>query len=51
VLGIAWRCEAESCASVTVADEASLVFVGFAAFLDPAKADAKESLDGLAALG
>lgn len=35
----------------TKADEADLVFVGFASFLDPAKEDARKAIDGLEALG
>ncbi len=35
----------------TKTDETDLVFIGFASFLDPAKADARQAIDGLEALG
>jgi P-type Mg2+ transporter len=49
VLGIARRQVGKNQAHVVVSDEAELVFVGFAAFLDPPKASAKAALAELAA--
>ena len=49
VLGIASRQVGKDQAHAVVGDEAELVFVGFAAFLDPPKASAKAALAGLAA--
>jgi P-type Mg2+ transporter len=48
LLGIASRQVAKEQAHAVVADEAELVFVGFAAFLDPPKVSAKAALAGLA---
>lgn len=51
VLGIAWKeCEKEH-SHATLGDEAELIFVGFAAFLDPPKESAKEALRELARSG
>lgn len=51
VLGIAYR-EVEPTHNVAVlSDETSLVFAGFAVFLDPPKSDAAEALQALAAAG
>ena len=51
VLGIAYR-EVEPTHNVVVAaDETSLIFAGFAVFLDPPKSDAAEALQALAAAG
>lgn len=44
VLGIAWRQMEPQQHRVLVSDESELVFAGFAAFLDPPKADAAEAL-------
>jgi P-type Mg2+ transporter len=49
VLGIATRQVAQDRAHAVVGDEAELVFMGFAAFLDPPKVSAKAALAGLAA--
>jgi Mg2+-importing ATPase len=49
VLGIASRQVGKDQAHAVVGDEAELVFVGFAAFLDPPKESAKAALAGLAA--
>ena len=49
VLGIASRQVGKDQAHAVVGDEAELVFVGFAAFLDPPKVSAKAALAGLAA--
>jgi Mg2+-importing ATPase len=51
VLGVAWKPEPPECSDVVVADEAELVFAGFAGFEDPPKASAGPALRGLAALG
>jgi len=49
VLGIAYR-EVEPTHNVAVvSDETSLIFAGFAVFLDPPKSDAKDALQALAA--
>jgi Mg2+-importing ATPase len=48
VLGIASRQVARDRTHAVVGDEAELVFVGFAAFLDPPKVSAKAALAGLA---
>ena len=50
VLGIAWHPAADHVHAV-VGDETELVFSGFAAFLDPPKASAKEALARLASAG
>jgi len=47
VLGIAWRAVSRDHPHAQVADEASLVLAGFAAFLDPPKASAASALDAL----
>ncbi|HEU4709339.1 MAG TPA: magnesium-translocating P-type ATPase [Methylophilaceae bacterium] len=44
VLGIAWRQVEPERSQALVGDESELVFAGFAAFLDPPKADAAEAL-------
>ena len=49
VLGIASRQVGKDQPHCAVSDEAELVFVGFAAFLDPPKESAKAALAGLAA--
>jgi P-type Mg2+ transporter len=49
VLGIASRKVGMDHPHAVVSDESELVFVGFAAFLDPPKASAKAALAGLAA--
>ena len=49
VLGIASRQVGKDQTHAVVSDEAELVFVGFAAFLDPPKESAKAALAGLAA--
>ena len=49
VLGIASRQVGKDQPHCAVSDEADLVFVGFAAFLDPPKESAKAALAGLAA--
>jgi P-type Mg2+ transporter len=49
VLGIASRQVGKDQPHCAVSDEAGLVFVGFAAFLDPPKESAKAALAGLAA--
>ncbi len=51
VLGIAWRPVAADHPHAVVTDETELVFVGFAAFLDPPKASAAAALQALAASG
>lgn len=51
VLGIAWRQVAADYPHAVVNDEATLVFSGFAAFLDPPKESAKKALADLAASG
>ncbi|MGA7066092.1 MAG: HAD-IC family P-type ATPase, partial [Pseudolabrys sp.] len=47
VLGIAWREEPASQTHVVVADEHDFVFAGYAAFLDPPKASAGETIAAL----
>ncbi|HJV35279.1 magnesium-translocating P-type ATPase [Geomonas sp.] len=49
VLGIASRRVGRDHPHAVVGDESELVFAGFAAFLDPPKASAREALAGLAA--
>jgi Mg2+-importing ATPase len=51
VLGVAWRDAAKDCDHAGLADEADLVFGGFALFLDPPKDSAGPALKELAALG
>lgn len=51
VLGIAWREVALDHQHAVLGDEAELVFVGFAAFLDPPKDSAAEALESLSRLG
>jgi Mg2+-importing ATPase len=51
VLGIAWKRVPPEHASATIGDEAGLVFAGFAAFLDPPKASAGQTLHALAQSG
>ena len=51
VLGIAWRAVPIDHPHAVVTDETELIFVGFAAFLDPPKASAGEALAELAASG
>jgi len=51
VLGIAWHPVAADHPHAVVSDETELTFVGFAAFLDPPKASAKEALARLASAG
>lgn len=51
VLGIAWREVDPTCDHAQVGDEADLVFAGFAAFLDPPKASARQALAALRDLG
>ncbi len=51
VLGIAWHPVAADHPHAVVSDETELIFVGFAAFLDPPKASAKEALARLTSAG
>lgn len=51
VLGIAWRAVAPDHPHAIVDDESELIFVGFAAFLDPPKESAAHALKALAADG
>ncbi len=51
VLGIAWRPMDAGAPRAAVADEATLVFAGFAAFEDPPKPSATDALRALAGLG
>jgi Mg2+-importing ATPase len=51
VLGIAWHPVAADHPHAVVDDETALIFVGFAAFLDPPKASAKEALTRLTSAG
>jgi P-type Mg2+ transporter len=51
VLGIAWHPVAADHPHAVVDDETELIFVGFAAFLDPPKASAKEALARLTSAG
>ena len=51
VLAICWRAMPPECSTVRAADEESLIFAGFAAFLDPARQDCREALSALAARG
>ena len=49
VLGIAFRAVEPSHNIAVVSDETSLIFAGFAVFIDPPKSDAAEALQALAA--
>jgi Mg2+-importing ATPase len=51
VLGVAWREVSLDMTHALVSDESSLVFAGFAAFLDPPKASAGAALKTMAASG
>lgn len=51
VLGIAWKETDANCNHAVVGDETRLIFSGFAAFLDPPKASAKNTLADLASSG
>ncbi len=51
VLGVAWREVEPERDHASVADECELTFAGFAAFLDPPKASARDALQALSALG
>lgn len=51
VLGIAWRRVGHDHPHAVVTDETELTFAGFAAFLDPPKASARDALWKLAASG
>jgi Mg2+-importing ATPase len=51
LLAIAWRPMETGHIQATVADEKSLIFVGFAVFQDPPKATAGEAIRGLAKSG
>jgi P-type Mg2+ transporter len=51
VLGIAWRSVTAEHAHAAVGDESQLVFAGFAAFLDPPKAGAGATIEGLGRAG
>ncbi|MFD1579560.1 magnesium-translocating P-type ATPase [Ramlibacter ginsenosidimutans] len=51
VLGVAWKPVPDSVVNAGIADEAGLVFSGFAAFVDPPKADAAAALRDLHAKG
>ncbi len=51
VLGIAWRQVEADHPHAVVSDETKLVFLGFAAFLDPPKESAQKALADLAASG
>ena len=51
VLGIAWRKVALDHQHAVLGDEAELVFVGFAAFLDPPKESAAAALESLRKVG
>jgi Mg2+-importing ATPase len=44
VLGVAWKQVGQDCTHALPADESSLVFAGFAAFLDPPKSSAGEAM-------
>ncbi|WP_156417811.1 magnesium-translocating P-type ATPase [Aureimonas sp. AU4] len=50
-LGVAWREVEPDRSHADLADERDLVFAGFAVFLDPPKASAREAVASLAALG
>jgi P-type Mg2+ transporter len=51
VLGIAWKDMTRAAKGASRADEADLVFTGFACFEDPPKTSARAALRGLAARG
>ena len=51
VLAICWHEAAPERTEAKVSDERQLVLAGFAAFLDPPRADAREALDALGARG
>ncbi len=51
LLGIAWRPAAADQAKAVAADEAGLIFAGFAVFVDPPKASAAAAIEGLRRLG
>ena len=51
LLGIAWRSAAADQLRAVAADEAGLIFAGFAVFVDPPKASAAAAIDGLRRLG
>ena len=51
VLGLAWRSVSADHSHADVRDESTLVFAGFAAFIDPPKAGAAEALKALAHSG
>ncbi len=51
LLGIAWRPAAPDQAKAVVADEAGLIFAGFAVFVDPPKASAAAAIGDLRRLG
>ena len=51
VLGVAYKPVAPTLADASLQDECELVFAGFAAFLDPPKADAAQALHELLAKG
>jgi Mg2+-importing ATPase len=51
VLGVAYKPVDAALEDASLQDEAELVFAGFAAFLDPPKADAAQALRSLAAKG
>ncbi|MFC5499382.1 magnesium-translocating P-type ATPase [Caenimonas terrae] len=51
VLGVAWKAVPSTLEDAQLQDENELVFAGFAAFLDPPKADARAALEALRAQG
>jgi Mg2+-importing ATPase len=51
VLGVAWREVERDREHAQIADEAELIFAGFAAFLDPPKESARTAVDALGTLG
>ncbi|MCX5495343.1 magnesium-translocating P-type ATPase [Kaistia dalseonensis] len=51
LLGVAFRPMPADCREITMADEAGLVLVGCAAFVDPPKASATDAVAGLIAAG
>ena len=51
VLGVAWKAVPATLEDAQLQDENELVFAGFAAFLDPPKADAAAAIAGLRAQG
>ena len=48
VLAVAFRKVANDCTSANITDEADLIFLGFAIFMDPPKIDAAETIVNLA---